>query len=176
VVSRYRPGRDALLGGDFFDIVETGDGTVYAVVGDVCGHGPDEAALGVALRIAWRTLVFAGTDADRLLPVLEEVLVRERRSEELFTTVCMVRLAADRETASVWLAGHPRRCCCASAPSSSRRTPWHPPWASSRVSTGSARRWRSGPRGGSCCSATAWSRGGPVPVTASASGSTGCSG
>ena len=107
MVSRYRPGRDALLGGDFFDIVEMRDGTVYAVVGDVCGHGPDEAALGVALRIAWRTLVFAGTDAERLLPVLEEVLVRERRSDELFATVCMVRLAPDRETASVWLAGHP---------------------------------------------------------------------
>ena len=107
VVSRYRPGRDALLGGDFFDIVEMSDGNVYGVVGDVCGHGPDEAALGVALRIAWRTLVFAGIDADRLLPVLEEVLVRERRSDEVFATVCMVRLAPDRERATLWLAGHP---------------------------------------------------------------------
>ena len=107
VVSRYRPGRDALLGGDFFDLVEMRDGNVYAVVGDVCGHGPDEAALGVALRIAWRTLVLADIDAERLLPVLEEVLVRERRSDEVFATVCMVRLAPDRESASVWLAGHP---------------------------------------------------------------------
>ena len=30
---------------------------VHAVIGDVSGHGPDEAALGVCLRIAWRTLV-----------------------------------------------------------------------------------------------------------------------
>ena len=35
----------------------TADGAVHAVIGDVCGHGPDEAALGVCLRIAWRTLV-----------------------------------------------------------------------------------------------------------------------
>jgi DNA-binding NarL/FixJ family response regulator len=107
VVSRYRPGRDALLGGDFFDVVETPDGTVLAVVGDVCGHGPDEAALGVALRIAWRTLVLAGVDADRLLPVLEDVLVRERRNDELFATVAMVSIAPHRSSALLWLAGHP---------------------------------------------------------------------
>src|SRR3954470_9285312 len=54
----YRPGRErALLGGDFYDVVEAPDGTLHAVIGDVCGHDPDAAALGVCLRIAWRTLV-----------------------------------------------------------------------------------------------------------------------
>ena len=37
---------------------------VRAVIGDVCGHGPDEAALGVNMRIAWRTLVLADVDDD----------------------------------------------------------------------------------------------------------------
>ncbi|MGH9295770.1 MAG: response regulator, partial [Acidimicrobiales bacterium] len=46
----YRPGGDqALLGGDFFDVVELDDGTIRAMIGDVAGHGPDEAALGVRL-------------------------------------------------------------------------------------------------------------------------------
>ncbi|MGW4525031.1 response regulator [Amycolatopsis sp. NPDC004378] len=55
---RYRPGRDgALLGGDFYDTVELADGTVEVIIGDVGGHGPDEAALGVALRSTWRALV-----------------------------------------------------------------------------------------------------------------------
>lgn len=107
VVSRYRPGREALLGGDFYDVVETPDGTLHAVVGDVCGHGPDEAALGVALRIAWRTLVLADTGIDRLLPVLEEVLVQERGSDEVFATVCMLQIDPDRRAARMWLAGHP---------------------------------------------------------------------
>jgi DNA-binding NarL/FixJ family response regulator len=107
VVSRYRPGRDALLGGDFFDVVEAADGTVHAVIGDVCGHGPDEAALGVALRIAWRTLVLAGVDSDSVLPVLEDVLVRERRTVEPFATVAMVTVAPGRGSALMWLAGHP---------------------------------------------------------------------
>ena len=40
MVARYRPGRaNALLGGDFYDVVETSDGVVHAVIGDVCGHG-----------------------------------------------------------------------------------------------------------------------------------------
>ena len=59
--AHYRPGRRrALLGGDFYDAVQTADGTVHAVIGDVSGHGPDAAALGVSLRIAWRTLVIGG--------------------------------------------------------------------------------------------------------------------
>ena len=56
----YRPGRNlAVLGGDFYDVVEMPDGRVRAVIGDVMGHGPDEAALGVHLRVAWRSLVLA---------------------------------------------------------------------------------------------------------------------
>jgi DNA-binding NarL/FixJ family response regulator len=43
----YRSGRTrAVIGGDFFDAVLGPSGTVHAIVGDVCGHGPDEAALG----------------------------------------------------------------------------------------------------------------------------------
>lgn len=106
VTTRYRPGRDSLLGGDFYDVVETADGTVFVVVGDVAGHGPDEAALGVCLRIAWRTLVLAGTPAEHLLPVLQDVLIAERRTPETFTTVSMLVVAPDRSSVELWLAGH----------------------------------------------------------------------
>jgi serine phosphatase RsbU (regulator of sigma subunit) len=108
VVQRYRPGRDrALLGGDFYDVVECADGTLFALIGDVSGHGPDEAALGVCLRVAWRTLILAGTDEERILPLTAEVLQHERSTEETFATACMVRIAADRDSARVYLAGHP---------------------------------------------------------------------
>jgi len=108
LATHYRPGRRrALLGGDFFDAVQVADGTVHAVIGDVCGHGPDEAALGVSLRIAWRTLVLAGVPADAILAHLQDVLVVERHAEQVFTTVCMVTLDADRTGAAVRLAGHP---------------------------------------------------------------------
>ncbi len=52
-------GQQHLLGGDFYDVVEAADGWVHALIGDVCGRGPAEAALGVCLRVAWRTLVLA---------------------------------------------------------------------------------------------------------------------
>ena len=59
--SFYRAGRTrSVIGGDFFDAVLGPTGTVHAIVGDVCGHGPDEAALGALLRVSWRALVLAG--------------------------------------------------------------------------------------------------------------------
>ncbi|OKI10167.1 phosphatase [Streptomyces sp. CB02923] len=106
--ARYRPGRSrALLGGDFYDTVRTADGTVHAMIGDVCGHGPDEAALGVELRIAWRALTFAGLCGDALLSTLQKVLENERADDEIFATLCLVDIAPDGRHAGVCLAGHP---------------------------------------------------------------------
>lgn len=106
--ARYRPGRNgALLGGDFYDAVEDPDGTVRLIVGDVCGHGPDEAALGVCLRIAWRSLVLAGLPTAALLRTLQEVLVHERHQRSIFATACMVTVMPDRARAEFHLAGHP---------------------------------------------------------------------
>ncbi|MFJ9589275.1 PP2C family protein-serine/threonine phosphatase [Streptomyces acidicola] len=106
--ARYRPGRSrALLGGDFYDTVRTPDGTVHAMIGDVCGHGPDEAALGVELRIAWRALTFAGLCGDQLLSTLQQVLEHERESDEIFATLCTVDISPDGRSAGLCLAGHP---------------------------------------------------------------------
>lgn len=106
--TRYSPGGGkSLLGGDFYDAVELDDGTLRFIVGDVCGHGPDEAAVGVALRVAWRTLVLAGVPAGEILPHLETVMVAERHVDYLFTTACDVILSADLTKAEVRLAGHP---------------------------------------------------------------------
>lgn len=108
VTARYRPGRRrALLGGDFYDVVELPDGTLNVLIGDVCGHGPDEAALGVCLRMAWRTLVLSGISADRRFPLVSQVLAHESRGEEMFATCCMVVVHSSRRSALLYLAGHP---------------------------------------------------------------------
>jgi serine phosphatase RsbU (regulator of sigma subunit) len=109
--SFYRAGRTrSLIGGDFFDAVLGPAGTVHAIVGDVCGHGPDEAALGALLRVSWRALVLAGVDEAQLLPKLQQVLVSERHDPALFTTVCAVAIRpgpGGRREAAVRVAGHP---------------------------------------------------------------------
>src|SRR4051794_2392241 len=106
--AHYRPGRErALLGGDFYDAVQIADGTVHALIGDVSGHGPDAAALGVCLRIAWRTLVLGGRREDEILPTLQLVHDAERHFAWMFTTLAMLTLAPGRATVSIRLAGHP---------------------------------------------------------------------
>ncbi|MGW2309320.1 PP2C family protein-serine/threonine phosphatase [Actinomadura luteofluorescens] len=108
VLSRYRPGRaHSLLGGDFFDVVETGDGLVHAVIGDVAGHGPASAALGVSLRVAWRSFVLAGARGARVVELLEELLAGEHGGSEMFVTLITATLFPDRPVARVVRAGHP---------------------------------------------------------------------
>jgi serine phosphatase RsbU (regulator of sigma subunit) len=108
ITARYRPGGGRmLLGGDFYDVVQAADGWVHAMVGDVCGRGPDEAALGVCLRVAWRTLVLAGRPAPEILATLAELLGHERHHEKIFTTLCMLSIAPERDRARLYLAGHP---------------------------------------------------------------------
>ena len=105
--SFYRPGSErALLGGDFYDVVQTPTG-VHLLIGDVSGHGPDEAALGVALRIAWRALVLAGLPAADVLRGVEQVLLAERSDEERYATVAMISLTPALDEADVLLCGHP---------------------------------------------------------------------
>jgi serine phosphatase RsbU (regulator of sigma subunit) len=103
----YRPGRRAQLGGDFYDVVQTAPDRLALMVGDVCGHGVDEAALGVELRVAWRALTLAGVPDDDILPAIEQVLISERNREEVFATLATVTVELGRGEAAVRLAGHP---------------------------------------------------------------------
>jgi CheY-like chemotaxis protein len=114
IVARYRPSReDALLCGDFYDVVQTPDRVVHVLIGDVAGHGPDEAALGAALRIAWRTLTFAGIHGVDLMRQLERMLHAERTDSGIFATVLSLAIpggpsgGADTTRISAIRAGHP---------------------------------------------------------------------
>jgi serine phosphatase RsbU (regulator of sigma subunit) len=108
VATRYQAGGgQTLLGGDFYDLVESPDGWVHAVVGDVCGRGPEEAALGVCLRVAWRTMILAERPMPEVLSAVQQVLEHERQEDRLFATLCMASVAPDRAHARLHLAGHP---------------------------------------------------------------------
>jgi serine phosphatase RsbU (regulator of sigma subunit) len=108
IVARYRPSReDALLCGDFYDVVQTPDRVVHVLIGDVAGHGPHEAALGAALRIAFRALTFAGVHGVELMRQLERVLYSERTGTGIFATVLTLEISPDSPRLSVIRAGPP---------------------------------------------------------------------
>lgn len=107
VLVGYRAGRDGLLGGDFYDVVERADGSIAAIVGDVAGHGPDEAALGATLRTAWRTAMLADLPTPRVLDVVEQILAAERGRPEIFATAVQVVVSPDRRSLDLYLCGHP---------------------------------------------------------------------
>ena len=136
----YQPGRNlAVLGGDFFDIVEGPDGRIRAVIGDVMGHGPDEAALGVHLRVAWRTLVLAGVDDAAILSSLSRLLSAEQHGGGRFVTAC--DLTIDREhTIVLRTAGHPPPLVCHEGVASFLDVEVGPPLGVEGL-TGAARRW-----------------------------------
>ncbi|MEU6404237.1 fused response regulator/phosphatase [Streptomyces sp. NPDC046985] len=114
VTTRYRPGRaHALLGGDFYDIVQSADGAVHALIGDVSGHGPDEAALGVALRIAWRTLVLSGVTGAEQISRVEEILLAERAGAHVFATLTSLTVEPGSHHVRIVRAGHPGFLVCA---------------------------------------------------------------
>ncbi len=108
VRSGYRPGdRRQVLGGDFFDVVQSSPTRLKLVLGDVCGHGPDEAALGVQIRIAWRTLILAGVNQLQLLETLDRLTNQERHAGHVYATVASIEIDLNTGRASVGLAGHP---------------------------------------------------------------------
>jgi FixJ family two-component response regulator len=136
----YQPGRNlAVLGGDFFDVVQTPDGRVRAVIGDVMGHGPDEAALGVHLRVAWRTLVLAGVAEETILSSLSRLLSAESGSGGRFVTACDITIDTDLGV-TLRVAGHPAPLVCASGNASYLTPEIGPPLGIEGLS-GAARRW-----------------------------------
>src|SRR5690349_5069136 len=136
----YQPGRNlAVLGGDFYDVVQTPDGRVRAVVGDVMGHGPDEAALGVHLRVAWRTLVLAGAPDETILTSMSRLLSAETSSGGRFVTACDITIDLDRSV-TLRVAGHPAPLICRGDRVSYLEPEVGPPLGIEGL-TGAARRW-----------------------------------
>ena len=108
IAATYLPGRRrALLGGDFYDALETSDGALHVIVGDVSGRGPDEAALGASLRIAWHALTLADTEGDLVVPTMQGMIQRERQAAATFATLCSLQVLPAERTVCVRRAGHP---------------------------------------------------------------------
>ena len=104
----YRPGlSQMLMGGDFVDVTARGDGTAF-LIGDVSGHGPEQAALAAVVRAAWRGAVSVpGSSLTDWVVALETVVQDRRPSDGLFVTAVTGCLDAHMSQMEYVSAGHP---------------------------------------------------------------------
>jgi PAS domain S-box-containing protein len=107
--ARFRPtGEGNEVGGDFYDLFEAGAHGWTVVMGDVCGKGPDAAAVTALARYTLRAAAMREGPPSRSLRVLNEALLRQR-DDRRFCTVAYAYLEPSQEGARVACAigGHP---------------------------------------------------------------------
>jgi sigma-B regulation protein RsbU (phosphoserine phosphatase) len=107
--ARYRPA-GFQVGGDFYDVVALQDGRWMLFIGDVCGKGPEAAALTALARYTLRAEATHETRPAELLRLLNRSLLRDGDDDgsALLTAVCAVLgSAAGLVTLEVAAAGHP---------------------------------------------------------------------
>ena len=88
----FRPaGERHLVGGDFYDLFQSDDGSWAVVVGDVCGKGAAAAAVTGLARYTLRAAAVQERRPSRILELLNDAMLRQRTPEE-FCTVAYARL------------------------------------------------------------------------------------
>jgi phosphoserine phosphatase RsbU/P len=95
------------VGGDFYDVFETARNDWAVVIGDVCGKGPEAAALTALVRYTTRAAAIQTRRPRLVLDLVNEAVLRH--DPEQFCTVTYVRLRPEGEGArlTVSCAGHP---------------------------------------------------------------------
>jgi PAS domain S-box-containing protein len=108
VASRFRAAGTGDVGGDFYDLFEVGDGGWALVVGDVCGKGPDAAAVTALARYTIRAGAMQRSYPSHILSLLNDALLRQRTGAD-FCTVALGRFDVRSNGAILVLAsgGHP---------------------------------------------------------------------
>jgi serine phosphatase RsbU (regulator of sigma subunit) len=99
------------VGGDFYDVFRNGSGSWMAVIGDVCGKGPEAASLTALARYTVRTASSPERSPSEVLRMLHESISSER-SDFRFCTAALARIQApsngqDAARLTVALGGHP---------------------------------------------------------------------
>jgi PAS domain S-box-containing protein len=107
--ARFRAtGEGTEVGGDFYDLFQSPPGGWTVVVGDVCGKGPDAAAVTALARYTLRAAAMRDHHPARSLEVLNEALLRQR-NDRRFCTVAYAYVQPGSAGAEVGLSsgGHP---------------------------------------------------------------------
>jgi len=109
VAARYlAAGEGTEVGGDFYDVYKTRGGSWAAVIGDVCGKGPEAATVTGMARHALRAITRTERRPSRVLAGLNDAIM-EARTDQRFCTVCYARVRPNARGARVTICsgGHP---------------------------------------------------------------------
>ncbi|MFF5494055.1 SpoIIE family protein phosphatase [Streptomyces aquilus] len=102
---RYLPGTQGMeVGGDWYDVVESGDGLAL-VIGDVQGHGVQAAATMGQLRSAVRAFALGDRPPDEVMSGTNHLLIDLDPGQ--FASCCYIRLDPATGIARAARAGHP---------------------------------------------------------------------
>ncbi|KIE27874.1 diguanylate cyclase [Streptomyces sp. MUSC 125] len=102
---RYLPGTQGMdVGGDWYDVVEAGDGLAL-VIGDVQGHGVQAAATMGQLRSSVRAFALSDRPPDEVLSGTNRLLIDLDPGQ--FASCCYLRLDPATGRAQIARAGHP---------------------------------------------------------------------
>jgi phosphoserine phosphatase RsbU/P len=108
IAAHYEAARDGSdVGGDFYDVFESARNDWSIVIGDVCGKGPEAAAMAALVRYTTRAAAIQTRRPRLVLNLVNEVVLRQ--SDEQFCTAAYVRLRREGEAAraTISCAGHP---------------------------------------------------------------------
>ncbi|MFI1151363.1 SpoIIE family protein phosphatase [Streptomyces sp. NPDC020817] len=106
-VGRYLPGTQGMdVGGDWYDVVETGGGLLALVIGDVQGHGVAAAATMGQLRSAVRAFTLGGSPPEQVMAGTNRLLIGLDPGQ--FASCCYVLLDPVSGLARAVRAGHPQ--------------------------------------------------------------------
>ncbi len=101
-------GEASTAGGDFYDLFPIGGGKSCFVVGDVCGTGPEAAAVTGLARHTIRALVLAGFPISDVLERLNQAIIDEGERGRFLTLVCgILQPEGDSMRVEMVSAGHP---------------------------------------------------------------------
>jgi PAS domain S-box-containing protein len=114
LAAAFRPAGEGIeVGGDFYDLFETGNHCWAIVMGDVSGQGTAAAAVASMARYTVRALAMRERQPSRILHSLNEAMLhqpaRQRFSDERFCTVAYAHLEPTDNGARLTVAcgGHP---------------------------------------------------------------------
>ena len=105
---RYRPaGEGNLVGGDFFDVFDAGGGSWAVALGDVCGKGPEAAALTGLVRHTIRTAAVRERLPSAVLSIVNRQILKT--NGDRFCTATMGTVQQNNGTTQVMVScgGHP---------------------------------------------------------------------